>query len=235
MDGLILHGGGDRPESVEGQIWIPHVCVDQDFQAALVWELSPQSNVEEKMGAAVEDVERWARQPRILLALASLAASRGEFVEAASRRPHLSLRWILANQEVAAEAATGGHVEIDHVSRHVVASEEEAVVRLLVDVLGLAEIPRPPQITVPGRWLQAGRSRIHLNSRSGDAGEADFPGPRPNHLCFGVDDLDVAEANLEAAGVSTTRSGSLGRQLWFRLAETSIELQPLPDRKFPSE
>lgn len=230
---LILHGGDTRPAPVAGGIWIPHVCcAGESRQPTLVWELSSKSGVEEKLGATFAAAERWARQPGAILEIASRAGLRNGVVEEGDTRIHLSLRWILANQDVAAEVATTARVAIDHVSLHVSPDEEDAVVRLLVDALGLAEIPRPAKIRVSGRWLQAGQSRIHLNSRSVNPGEADFPGPRPNHICFCVPDLDAAEAALKAAGVATRRAGSLGQQLWFRLAGASIELQPLGNRPF---
>lgn len=227
---LTLHPalGDQRPAVVDGQTWVPHVfCFKSTSHPGLVWEQCPLVEVERKLGATAEEVERWAARPAMLWRLLTIAVSTGQAVEAPTEQPHLSFRWILANQEVAAEAAGAGLVEVEHVSIHIDPDEEETVVRLLVDALGLIEIPRPAEIAVPGRWLQAGRCRVHLNSRSGRPDEIGFPGPRPNHICFGVDDLDGAENALEAAGVSTRRAGSLDRQLWFRLAGTTVELQPL--------
>lgn len=228
FDDPLALGGDERPAPVDGQVWIPHVfCYETLSRLALVWERLPLDELDAKLGASLADVERWATRPQLLLRLLSIASSASRFVETSGTQVHLSFRWIMANQEEAAEAASEGVVDIEHVSIHVHPDEEETVVELLVQALGLIEIPRPREITVPGRWLQAGRSRIHLNSRAAHTDETDFPGPRPNHVCFGVSDLSAAEVALEAAGVPTRRAGSLGKQLWFRLAETMIELQPL--------
>lgn len=219
---------GERPPAVDGQAWIPHVfCFEELSRPALVWERLPREHLESRLSASLADVERWAGRPQLLLRLLSIAGATGRFVDTPATQAHLSFRWIMANQEEAAEAASEGVVEVEHVSIHVDPAEEEAVAELFVQDLGLIEIPRPTAIKVPGRWLQAGRARIHLNSRAAQANEADFPGPRPNHICFGVADLEAAGRALEEAGIPTRRAGSLGRQLWFRLAGTTIELQPL--------
>lgn len=219
---------GDRPTAQEGKVWVPHMaCFDGLADRGLVWERCDEGDVEEKLGAPLGDIERWASRPEVLLRLLSLAAAGGRFVEAESGQAYLSFRWVLDHQEQAAAAATEGLVAIDHVSIHVDPDEEAAVADLLIGVLGLAEIPRPLAITVPGRWLDAGSGRVHLNHRSAHPGESGFPGPKPNHICFSVADLDAAEQALEAAGVPTERAGSIGDQLWFRLAGTAIELQRL--------
>lgn len=220
--------GGDRPPEDARKAWVPHVfCFETLDRPLLIWEQCDRDGIEEKLGASLADVDRWAKRPDLLLKLVGLAAANGQFVEVYSHQPHLSFRWVLEHQEESAEILSEGVVKIEHVSLHVDPAEEEAVVDLLVEALGLVEIPRPTQITVPGRWLQAGHSRIHLNSRAGDERESDFPGPRPNHVCFGVRDVDAAERALEAAGIPTRRAGSLEQQLWFRLSGMSIELQPL--------
>ena len=144
---------------------------------------------------------------------------------------YLSFRWIVAHENEVAEALTRGAISIEHVSLHVDPAEEEAVAAVLIEALGLIEIQRPDSISVPGRWLQAGSSKVHLNSRRRRDGEHVFPGTSPNHICFAVDDLDAAEATLRDAGIETTRAGSLGHQVWFSLAGTTIELQPLRGRE----
>src|SRR5678815_5377394 len=65
---LTLYGGVDRPKPSEGQIWIPHVCcVDELSRPALVWEKCSEQRIEEKLGAGLNDLDRWSRQPRALL------------------------------------------------------------------------------------------------------------------------------------------------------------------------
>jgi hypothetical protein len=226
-DPLILSSSDERPGRLDGQAWAPHVfCFEALSRLALVWERLPLDELDKKLGAYPAELERWATRPQLLLRLLSIASSTDKFVRPSDAQAHLSFRWIMANQEEAAAIVSRGVVEIEHVSIHVKPSEEESAVELLTLALGLIEIPRPADITVPGRWLQAGCSRIHLNSRDGRADEADFPGPRPNHVCLAVSDLDGAEHSLKATGVSTLRAGSLGEQIWFRLGGTSIELQP---------
>jgi hypothetical protein len=213
------------PPAPAGQMWVPHVfCWERPDAPALAWELCAKDRLEALLGSGADAVGRWAARPSLLLRLAALAG-------AASARPrsaeHLSLRWILAHEAQVAELLSAGVVGIDHVSLHVAVDEEERVLRALTEALGLVEIPRPASISVPGRWLQAGTARVHLNSRTARAGEEGFPGTAPNHVCFAVGDLAAAERRLAALGFETRRAGSLGAQAWFRLASgTVIELQP---------
>ncbi len=136
----------------------------------------------------------------------------------------------MANQELAAAALSEQSVAIEHVSIHVDATKEEEVVRVLTTALGLVEVPRPESIPVPGRWLQAGGSRVHLNFRTARGDEPGFPGMAPNHVCFAVADLEAVECALAQQGYATKRAGSLAQpQLWFRLPGGAVvELQPAP-------
>jgi hypothetical protein len=178
--------------------------------------------VETLVGGSTEDAARWARPPRQLLRLLELAAAEPEPVAG-----HLSLRWLLSHQELAAQRLTTDLIELEHVSLHVSHEEEDAVVDALVDALGMVEIPRPASISVPGRWLQAGSARVHLNSRAARQEEAGFPGTAPNHVCLAVADVHACECALQRAGLDTRRVGSLGTQVWMRLRSgTVIELQP---------
>lgn len=205
-------------------VWLPHLfSVDTPSEPMIAWELTSRTLASEILGPSASDAERWGRCPAQLVRLLELAAREREPAEG-----HLSLRWLLAHQEFAARLLTEGQVEIDHVSLHVAADEEDMLVDALVAALGMVEIPRPPSISVPGRWLQTGSSRLHLNSRNPRPDEPGFPGTAPNHLCLRVADLDACERELERTGLETRRAGSLGQQLWVRLASgTAIELQPL--------
>jgi len=215
----------DQPP--RNHLWVPHVfCWQHPDEAALAWELSPQEAIEKRLGP-VAAVKRWAKQAKQLLRLVEMAAAEQGTVDPGVDDDYLSFRWILAHENEVGEALTRSVVSIEHVSLHVDPSEEEVVVSVLIEALGLIEIQRPNSISVPGRWLQAGSSKVHLNSRQRREGEHGFPGTSPNHICFAVDDLDAAEAALENAGIATTRAGSLGHQVWFSLSETTIELQPL--------
>jgi hypothetical protein len=212
------------PAATAGRTWIPHVfCWERSDAPALAWELCEQERVEALLEAPPAAVARWAARPDLLLRLAALAP------DADALSPdgqHLSLRWVLAHEEAVAELLSGMTVALDHVSLHVAPGEEERVVRALTEALGLVEIPRPASIRVPGRWLQAGATRVHLNSRGARPDEAGFPGTAPNHVCFAVENLDLAERRLAALGFETRRAGSLGAQAWLRLeGGTVIELQ----------
>ena len=121
---------------------------------------------------------------------------------------------------------------LGHISLHVEPAKEDWIVQVLTSGIGLVEIPRPASISVAGRWLQCGNSRVHLNSRrEAKAGEAAFPGTAPNHVCFVVADLAAAERELRTRGIATKRAGSLEQpQLWFLASPggSFVELQPEP-------
>lgn len=209
-------------------VWVPHMfCWQKPAEAALAWELCDENAVEARLGRRLEDVVRWAARPNLLLRLAALAADRPAY-DVQSPDQHLSFRWLLAHQEEVAELLSGSVVALEHVSLHVTADEEARVIQALTGALGLVEIPRPAGIAIPGCWLQAGHCRVHLNSRTGYEREQGFPGTAPNHICFAVADLTAAEQAVKAAGFATRRAGSLGDQVWFRLASGSaVELQPM--------
>jgi hypothetical protein len=207
-------------------IWAPHLYQREDGRGVLAWELIERQLVPMALAAEPAAVELWARRPEALLRLIELAP-RGQ----APAGHHLSLRWILANETVAAAALSERSVSLEHVSVHVSPCEEAALYSALVDGLGLVPVARPQGIRTPGSWLQAGGVRVHLNSREPRAGERGFPGTAPNHICFAVADVDTSASSLERAGFKVVRAGSLDAQAWFRLASgTTIELQPL-DRK----
>lgn len=111
-----------------------------------------------------------------------------------------------------------------HVSRGV-GNQLDAAAVFYADVLGLPILHRPATIEVPGLWLAVGDTQLHLNGRRAGPDQGD--GPRPDHLCFAVDQLDAAVAELSAAGVHVVDAGSLAeRQVWLRdPAGNAIELQ----------
>jgi hypothetical protein len=214
------------PSARLGELWVPHVFCWRELDCpALAWERCQEAQVPVIFEAKGEDIARWARRPDALLELIGMAVSAPTDDTAPG---HLSMRWILAHELHVAELLTAARVRVEHVSLHVEPREVEALVSALADALGMIEIGRPSSITVPGRWLQAGPTRVHLNSRPARPNESGFPGTAPNHICFAVADLDKSERALQAAGFVTTRAGSLGSQTWLRLSSgTVIELQPL--------
>jgi hypothetical protein len=208
-----------------GLLWVPHLyrwCAGGE--PGIAWELCREEDVAAALDASVAQVRRWGLAVDQLLRLARLAGARSD----APTSDYLSMRWILSHEREAAAALCDGLVQLEHLSLHVTVEEQERLVAALVEGLGLVEVSRPATITVPGRWLQAGDVRIHLNSRTARADEPAFPGTAPNHVCFAVLDFEAAIAAVEAAGFDVVRAGSLGDQAWWRLASgTTVELQPL--------
>ena len=217
------------PEAKRGWIWLPHIfCWLTASEVSLAWELTSQGRLQDLVHADAAKVSKWSLLPELLIRLGRLAALSAGSDHAPEG--HLSFRWLLANEVAAATALASERVALGHISLHVEPAKEDWIVQVLTSGIGLVEIPRPASISVAGRWLQCGNSRVHLNSRKANAGEAAFPGTAPNHVCFVVADLAAAERELRKQGVTTKRAGSLEQpQLWFRLPGGSfVELQPEP-------
>lgn len=113
-----------------------------------------------------------------------------------------------------------------HVSRSVVGALDDATT-FYSEALGLSVAQRP-DLAVPGQWFTVGDSQLHLNARP--AGHDPGSGPRPDHVCLGVADLDALLQRLDRRTVSYTIGGSLaGRQVWLRdPAGNVVELQEDP-------
>jgi len=100
---------------------------------------------------------------------------------------------------------------------------------------GLLHLPdehRPP-IQVDGHWFAAGDAQLHLVDA--DAG-SDVIQPSGPHVCFAVDDLDAAIAELERDGIPYVR-GSQGPvvQIWFAdPAGNTVEIQQERGQSIPS-
>ena len=72
-------------------------------------------------------------------------------------------------------------------------------------LLGMDEIPRP-DFGFPGLWFQAGKTQIHLNVQSEEAGTAGLKYDatsitRALHLAFLVEDANAAADTLREEGV----------------------------------
>lgn len=103
-----------------------------------------------------------------------------------------------------------------HTSVNVVDGLDEAK-SFYGDVLGLGTTWRP-EIGVPGAWFDVGDAQVHL---VGSQPFLDGIDPGAHHVCFGVDDLDAAIAELDAAGIthiegSQDHHGTKVRQIWIR-------------------
>ncbi len=99
--------------------------------------------------------------------------------------------------------------------------------------LGLGSLPRPDIPGVGGRWLAAGDAQVHLVDAP--AGPAPIR-PTGPHVCFAVDDLDGAIAELDRDGI-TYRRGTQGDvvQIWVAdPAGNTVELQQDPGPARPA-
>jgi lactoylglutathione lyase len=92
----------------------------------------------------------------------------------------------------------------DHVT--IICADLDATRRFYVDVLGMAEVPRPG-FKFPGLWFQAGKVQIHATQQSSEAGEAGWADrgnsvvSRGHHIAFAVRDVAEALKVVEAHGV----------------------------------
>jgi catechol 2,3-dioxygenase-like lactoylglutathione lyase family enzyme len=97
------------------------------------------------------------------------------------------------------------HVQaLDHVT--LVVKDLERSRRFYVDVLGMAEVPRPG-FSFPGLWFQAGATQIHLILESAESGPSGQPAgareksSRHQHFAFRVADARAAAGRFEELGV----------------------------------
>ncbi len=70
-------------------------------------------------------------------------------------------------------------------------------------LLGLAPVPRPSIDGIPGAWFAISDAQLHLVGARNPELAID---PTAHHVCFAVEDLDGAVAELEAAGIDYRRS-----------------------------
>ena len=86
---------------------------------------------------------------------------------------------------------------LDHVQLAMPAGQEEAARALYAGLLGLAEVPKPPNLAKRGGvWFEQGSLRLHLGV------EQDFRPARKAHPAFLVRDLPALVRHLENAGVA---------------------------------
>jgi len=97
-------------------------------------------------------------------------------------------------------------MQIQHVG--LVVADLERSRAFYADVLGLDEVPRPPNFTFDGAWFRFGGTEIHLLAEehtTGGAGQDGGVGAArgmTHHLALEVDDLEPALARLAAHGVA---------------------------------
>lgn len=89
-------------------------------------------------------------------------------------------------------------VALDHVQLAMPADGEAAARRFYVDMLGLTEIPKPPELAGRGGcWFERGDVHVHLGV------EADFRPAKKAHPAFRVQGLATLRAGLDRQGYST--------------------------------
>jgi catechol 2,3-dioxygenase-like lactoylglutathione lyase family enzyme len=94
-------------------------------------------------------------------------------------------------------------------------------------LLALDDLPRPQIPGVDGHWFGIGDAQVHLVDAPAGPGPIRPTGP---HVCFGVEDLDAAVAELEAQGIEYSR-GAQGStvQIWIiDPSGNTVELQQDP-------
>jgi catechol 2,3-dioxygenase-like lactoylglutathione lyase family enzyme len=90
--------------------------------------------------------------------------------------------------------------------------------------LELPDNDRPVIPGVEGHWFGTGNAQLHLVDAEAGAGPIRPAGP---HVCFAVDDLEGAIAELERDGIPYVR-GAQGKtvQIWFAdPAGNTVEIQ----------
>ncbi|MFL9864682.1 glyoxalase [Paraburkholderia fungorum] len=86
-------------------------------------------------------------------------------------------------------------VGIDHIQLAMPAGEEAAARYFFGDILGLRELPKPPELAARGGvWFACGTVQLHLGVAK------DFTPARKAHPGFIVDQLAPIVASLSAAG-----------------------------------
>ena len=89
-------------------------------------------------------------------------------------------------------------LSIDHVQIAMPPNEEATARMFYINVLGFAEIPKPPELAKRGgAWFESGNVQLHLGV------ESDFHPARKAHPAFIVDDLVSLIARVQNAGYET--------------------------------
>jgi catechol 2,3-dioxygenase-like lactoylglutathione lyase family enzyme len=87
---------------------------------------------------------------------------------------------------------------IDHIQLAMPAGEEEKARAFYGSILGMTEIPKPPELAKRGgAWFQIGNVILHLGV------EADFRPARKAHPALIVDDLEAFLQVCQANGLET--------------------------------
>jgi catechol 2,3-dioxygenase-like lactoylglutathione lyase family enzyme len=92
-------------------------------------------------------------------------------------------------------AGDGSVIGFHHVQLAMPAGEEEAAARFYGFLLGMTEVPKPPELAPRGgAWFRTDGLEVHLGVEDG------FRPAQKAHPAFLVDGLDTLRARLDAAG-----------------------------------
>ena len=93
---------------------------------------------------------------------------------------------------------------IDHVQLAMPAGAEDAARKFYSGLLGMNEIPKPPELAKRGGcWFESGGVQVHLGV------EADFRAAKKAHPAFRCGDYDGLVSRLRAAGVEVTAADDI--------------------------
>ena len=88
-------------------------------------------------------------------------------------------------------------IGLDHVQLAIPGGGEASARAFWVGLLGMREVPKPPQLSRSGCWFVGGAVTLHLGV------DPDFRPAAKAHPALLVDDLAKVRAALEAAGHAT--------------------------------
>ena len=95
-----------------------------------------------------------------------------------------------------------GITGVDHIQIAVPRALEEECLAFYRHVLGLAEIPKPPELRARGgAWFQLSDLQVHVGLDAESSPES------RRHICFLVRDIAAARAQIEARGVVVDTEG----------------------------
>lgn len=99
---------------------------------------------------------------------------------------------------------------IDHVQLAMPAGREDDARAFFCKVLGMLEVPKPPELSARGGcWFASGAVQVHLGI------EADFRPARKAHPGLHCADLNATLSRLENAGVAYELDGTAGSRRAF--------------------
>lgn len=93
-------------------------------------------------------------------------------------------------------------VGVEHIQLAMPPGQEEQARLFYAGVLGIPEVPKPPELAVRGGcWFENGRVKVHLGV------DPDFRPARKAHPGLLVRDLSVLITKLRAAGIAVSDIG----------------------------